>query len=84
VGPLPEGNYIHDNRYRNNGYDPDPVVADLGIPGGDILWDASGSSNRFDEPGATGFPPLLPSNNWPAIFQRAYGNLLNFVVGLVG
>lgn len=84
VGPLPEGNYAYNNTYANNGYDPDPVVSDLGIPAGDILWDTSGANNRFDEPGATGgFPPLLPGNSWPSFLQRAYGNLLNFVIGLV-
>jgi parallel beta-helix repeat protein len=84
VGPLPEGNYLHSNTYANNGYDPDPVVAELGIPAGDILWDGSGAGNRFDEPGATGgFPPLLPGSGWPVFVQRAYGNLLNFVIGLV-
>jgi parallel beta-helix repeat protein len=84
VGPLPEGNYAYNNTYSNNGYDPDPVVADLGIPAGDILWDGSGAGNRFDEPGAAGgFPPLLPGSGWPGFLQRAYGNLLNFVIGLV-
>jgi parallel beta-helix repeat protein len=84
VGPLPEGNTIHSNNYANNGYDPDPVVAELGIPAGDILWDGSGAGNRFDEPGAAGgFPPLLPGSGWPGFMQRAYGNLLNFVIGLV-
>jgi parallel beta-helix repeat protein len=83
VGPLPEGNTIHSNTYANNGYDPDPVVAELGIPAGDILWDGSGANNRFDEPGATGFPPLLPRASWPVFVQRGYGNLLNFVIGLV-
>jgi parallel beta-helix repeat protein len=84
VGPLPEGNYAYNNTYSNNGYDPDPVVAELGIPAGDILWDGSGAGNRFDEPGAAGgFPPLLPGSGWPGFLQRAYGNLLNFVIGLV-
>ncbi|MEM7116537.1 MAG: parallel beta-helix domain-containing protein [Chloroflexota bacterium] len=83
VGPLPEGAWVHDNHYENNGYDPDQFIKDLGIPVGDILWDASGNNNRFDEVNATSFPPLLPSDNWPSIVRRSYGNLLRFVIGLV-
>lgn len=84
VGPLPERNHTYNNTFANNGYDPDPVVAELGIPAGDILWDGSGAGNRFDEPGASGgFPPILPGSGWPGFLQRAYGNVLNFVIGLV-
>lgn len=83
VGPLPEGNWVHDNIYENNGYDPDQFIKDLGIPVGDILWDASGNNNRFDEIGASSFPPLLPSDGWPSIVRRSYENLLRFVIGLV-
>jgi hypothetical protein len=83
VGPLPEGNWVYDNTYHNNGYDPDPFVKDLGIPVGDILWDGSGRDNRFDEQDASSFPPLLPGNGWPAFARQAYGNVLNFVIGLV-
>jgi len=49
VTPHPENNHLHDNRYSNNGYDPDPFVKSLGIPTGDILWDGNGWGNRFDE-----------------------------------
>ncbi|MFW6069310.1 MAG: parallel beta-helix domain-containing protein, partial [Chloroflexota bacterium] len=85
VGPLPERNYLHDNEYENNGYDPDTFVADLGIPTGDILWDGSGAGNVFDEPDAGGgFPPLLPRSSWPAFAQRAYWHTLNAVINLVG
>ena len=83
VGPLPEGNWVYDNTYHNNGYDPDPFVKELGIPVGDILWDGSGRDNRFDEQDASSFPPLLPGNGWPAFARQAYGNVLNFVIGLV-
>ncbi|HEX6385040.1 MAG TPA: parallel beta-helix domain-containing protein [Anaerolineae bacterium] len=83
VGPLPEGNWIHDNVYANNGFDPDPFVRELGIPVGDVLWDGSGNGNRFDEQDASSFPPLLPRSNWPSLARQAYGNVLNFVIGLV-
>ncbi|MDX1662981.1 MAG: parallel beta-helix domain-containing protein [Candidatus Promineifilaceae bacterium] len=85
VGPRPEGNLVYDNTYENNGYDPDPFVAELGVPTGDILWDASGEGNRFNEPDAEGnFPPLLPAPDWPDFLYRAYWNLLNGVIGLLG
>jgi cytochrome c peroxidase len=84
VGPLPEHNWVHSNQYENNGYDPDKFVKDLGIPVGDVLWDGSGVGNRFNESGISSFPPLLPGNGWPTFVQRAYGNILNFLIGLIG
>ena len=84
VGPLAEGNYAHDNTYADNAYDPDPVVAELGIPAGDILWDTTGAHNRFDEPGATSFPPLLPGDGWPGFLRTAYGNVFRVLSGLLG
>ena len=83
MGPLPEGNWLHDNSYQHNGYDPDQFVKDLGIPVGDILWDGSGSNNRFNEEDVRSFPPLLPGNGWPEFTRRSYGNILNFLISLV-
>lgn len=83
IGPLPEGNWVHDNTYSNNGYDPDQFIKDLGIPAGDILWDGTGANNRFNETAATSFPPLLPGNGWPAFVRHAYGNILTVLIGLV-
>lgn len=80
VGPLPEGNKVHDNVLVHNGYDPDTFLTDLGIPGADIIWDGAGIDNMFDQAQASSFPPLLPSSNWPAFLRRAYGNILNFAV----
>lgn len=84
VGPLPEGNYVHGNSWSNNAYDPDPIVAELGIPAGDILWDTTGADNRFNESGATSFPPLLPGNGWPGFARNAYGNVFKVLSGLLG
>ncbi len=84
VGPLAEGNYVHDNAYSNNGYDPDPVVAELGIPSGDILWDTTGANNRFNESGVSSFPPLLPGDGWPGFVRNAYGNFWRVLVSLIG
>ena len=84
VGPLAENNYAHDNHYENNAYDPDPIVAELGIPAGDILWDTTGANNRFDEPGASSFPPVLPGGGWPGFLRTAYGNVFKVLTGLLG
>lgn len=84
IGPNPERNWLHDNDYDNNGYDPDPLVAELGIPTGDIIWDGTGKGNTFDEPDAQGaFPPLLPGNGWPPFLQNAFWNMFNTVIKLV-
>ena len=84
VGPLPEGNLVHGNTWSNNGYDPDPIVAELGIPAGDILWDTTGQDNRFNEVGATSFPPVLPGAGWPGFVRNAYGNVFQVLTGLLG
>ncbi|MBK7896674.1 MAG: right-handed parallel beta-helix repeat-containing protein [Anaerolineaceae bacterium] len=80
VGPLPEGNWVRDNIYDNNGYDADPFVRDLGIPTADILWDGTGMNNRFNEESASSFPPLVPGDGWPNFVRRGYTNILGFLV----
>jgi cytochrome c peroxidase len=80
LGPLPENNWIHDNIYENNGYDPAGMVKDLGLPGADVLWSGEGWSNSFDEPGANLFPPVLPGREWPAPAKRAIWRLYDIVI----
>ncbi|MCO5187657.1 MAG: right-handed parallel beta-helix repeat-containing protein [Anaerolineae bacterium] len=85
VGPNPENNHIFNNTYENNGYDPDPSVADMGIPVGDIVWDGSGWGNRFDEPAAEpGFPVVLPGSNWPDWLARIHWQALQALVKIAG
>jgi parallel beta-helix repeat protein len=84
IDPTPEYNYVHDNIFDNNGYDPDSFVRDLGIPVGDVLWDGTGFGNTFNEPEAQGnFPPLLPGNGWPEAIQRVYHRALTLLLSLV-
>jgi parallel beta-helix repeat protein len=84
VGPNPENNYVHNNIYSNNGYDPVAFVADLGIPTGDILWDGSGWNNRFDEPDAKyGFPLVMPRDSWGTIQKRVHWHFLNQLKSLL-
>jgi cytochrome c peroxidase len=71
LGPLPENNWIHDNTYENNGYDPQGMVKELGLPGADIGWTGEGWNNSFDDPTANTFPPLLPGRSWPDPARRA-------------
>lgn len=83
VGPNPEYVRVYDNELERNGYDPDPFLRDLGIPGSDILWDGTGWDNRFDQPGASAFPPVLPGSGWPGPIYRLYWRALNALIGLV-
>ncbi len=83
LGPLPEGNWIHDNEWENNGYEPTGIVADIGIPGADILWTGEGWTNSFDESGASSFPPILPGRNWPDPARRALWRFYDVLIGLL-
>ncbi len=80
VADRPERIWIHDNLLEGNGRNPDPALADLGIPGADILWDGSAWSVVVDQPGVRTFPPLIPSSDWPEWIRKAYWQLLNFAV----
>ncbi len=71
VDPLPDRNWIHGNVMENNGSNPDPSVVELGLDGVDLLWDLSGSENRWDQEAASKLPPLLPATDWPDIARRA-------------
>lgn len=80
IGPNPERIHVHNNAYTNNGYDPADDLKDLGIPGADIVWDMSNWDNRFDEPNATSFPPVVPNSQWPDVVRKGYWQVLNFAV----
>jgi len=51
---------------------------DLLGSGYDIIWDGTGADNRFDQPGANAFPPILPASRWPAPLYNVYWRLWNF------
>ncbi|HSD29581.1 MAG TPA: hypothetical protein VLL75_19920, partial [Vicinamibacteria bacterium] len=84
VGAVPEGNWIHDNRLADNGRNPAASVAAAGGSGLDILWDGSGWTNAFAQPGARSFPPFLPSRSWPGVAARAWSRLVSTLAGLLG
>lgn len=78
VGPVPENNWVHDNTYSDNGRNPAGALKRAGIKGADLVWDLSGSSNRWREANATSSTPLLNAN-WPGFARRAYWRTLQFL-----
>ncbi len=83
LGPLPEHNWVHDNSYAHNGYDPDQALIDYGVPGADILWTGEGWSNSFDDPGASTFPPVLASRSTPDPLKRALWRTYDVLIRMV-
>ncbi len=84
VGPVPEGNFVHDNRLGGNGKNPAASVKTVGGVGLDILWDGSGWDNVFAQPGAKTFPLWLPNRSWPAFAARGWSRLVSTLAGLLG
>ena len=83
LGPLPENNWIHDNTFSNNGYDPQGMVLELGLPGADVGWTGEGWNNSFDNPGASSFPPVLPSRNWADPMKRLLWRVYDIAIGIL-
>ena len=75
VGPIPENNWIHGNTYSDNGRNPAGAVKRAGLKGADLVWDLSGSSNRWLEANVTNSTPLLNAS-WPMLARRAYWRAL--------
>jgi cytochrome c peroxidase len=82
VGIYSERNHVHGNIFTGNGGSPDDEVVKAGLPGADLLWDGTGDGNIWDEPGATRFPPALPSSGWPSFVGRAYMRVLSVLSAL--
>lgn len=82
VGIYSERNRVYGNTFSGNGDDPAPVVTEAGLSGADLLWDATGMGNTWDQPGVSRYPPLLPSSDWPSVLSRAYSRALSWIAGL--
>jgi parallel beta-helix repeat protein len=82
VGIYSERNRVHANTFSANGSSPDAEVVKAGLPGADLLWDGTGDGNLWDEPGASRFPPALPSSGWPRFVGRAYMRVLSVLSSL--
>jgi hypothetical protein len=79
VGATPEGNKIFNNNFSENGRNPGELVKQLGAINVDILWDGSGWNNSFEQSDVKRFPVMLPTDNWPDVFRRAYARVYSFV-----
>jgi parallel beta-helix repeat protein len=79
VGAIPEGNRIFNNKFSENGRNPGESVKELGAMNVDILWDGSGWDNSFEQTDVKRFPAMLPTDNWPDVFRRAYARVYSFV-----
>ena len=84
VGPIPEDNRIHDNVLADNGRHPAPAVKEIAGRGVDLLWDGSGWTNSWDQPGATRFPMLLPDRSWPSLLRRAWSRTVSGLARVFG
>ncbi len=76
VGTEPENNHIHDNVLEHNAFDPHPAAKAFGFPAVPLIWDGSGTNNRWDQPGVESFPPILPTSAWPPLLNNAYVRVL--------
>jgi parallel beta-helix repeat protein len=72
VGAVPERNRIWNNTFAENGRNPGGLVKEVGAFNCDLFWDGSGWNNSFEQPGAKSFPRILPNQEWPDVFRRAY------------
>jgi parallel beta-helix repeat protein len=84
VGPVPEGNWIHDNVLADNGRNPAPSVKEVTGGGVDLLWDGSGWTNAWRQPGASRFPPLLPDRTWPDLVRKAWSRAVSGLARMLG
>jgi parallel beta-helix repeat protein len=75
VDPWPDGTWVHDNKLFENGEDPDQQAKELGLPGGDLLWDVSGEGNSWREVSGASTPPLLPGPGWSDGKRRFFRRL---------
>ena len=84
VDPIPDACWLHQNDYRNNGYDPAKIVKDSGLDGADLLWDVTGYNNNWDEKNVTSIPPTLPNKNWSWIARKTNFRVWRFLFNIFG
>jgi cytochrome c peroxidase len=84
VGPIPEENRIHDNVLAENGRHPAPAVKEIAGRGVDLLWDGSGWTNTWHQPGATRFPMFLPDPSWSDVFRKAWSRAISGLARMLG
>ncbi len=84
VGAVPEDNWIHDNVLAGNGRNPAPAVKAVTGRGVDLLWDGSGWTNAWHQPGASRFPALLPDRSWPDVIRKAWARVVSGLARVLG
>lgn len=82
-GVYSENVQVYGNSFSGNGQNPDAAVTEAGLSGADVLWDATGGGNTFDQPGANLFPPVLPERGMPMWVQRIIYQVWNIVARLL-
>jgi parallel beta-helix repeat protein len=76
VGAFSDRTRVHENRFEGNGLKADKAIAAAGLKGADLLWDVTGATNVWNEPGATTAVPIL-DERWPAFARRAMFQVLS-------
>ena len=69
VGAFPDRTRVHANRFARNGGKADKALTAAGLKGADLLWDVTGPTNVWNEPGATTAVPVL-DERLPAFMRR--------------
>lgn len=69
VGAFSDRTRVYANRFSGNGGQPDKVLTGAGLKGADLVWDVTGPTNVWNEPGATKAVPVL-DERWPAFMRR--------------
>ncbi|MBK5255824.1 MAG: right-handed parallel beta-helix repeat-containing protein [Vicinamibacteria bacterium] len=70
VGAFSDRTRVHANRFSGNGGKADKAIMAAGLKGADLIWDVTGPTNVWNEPGATAAVPIL-DERWPAFIRRA-------------
>ena len=76
VGAFSDRTRVHGNTYSGNGGQADKALTAAGLKGADLIWDVTGPTNVWNEPGATTAVPIL-DERWPEFMRRA---LFQFLV----
>ena len=84
VDPIPDACWLHDNEYRNNGYNPAKIVKESGLDGADLLWDVTGFNNNWDEKNVTSIPPTLPNKGWSWLARKTNYRVWRLLFNIVG
>lgn len=78
VGAFSDRTRVHANKFSGNGAQPDQAILAAGLKGADLLWDVTGPTNVWNEPGATTAVPVL-DERWPAFMRRVMFQFLTRV-----